>query len=84
MKDKSMVFGEGQQSSNKNTEKCREMHRRGKNRRIKGNPNVYKGKTDVCKRKDVELLVRDAEVAFYLTNPSIFGWVVLFSFTSVR
>ena len=45
------------------------------------------GKTDVCKRKDVELLVRDAEVAFYLTNPtnpSIFGWVVLFSFTSVR
>ena len=38
-----MVFGEGQQSSNKNTEKCRGMYRRGKNRRIKGNPNVYYG-----------------------------------------
>ena len=38
-----MFFGEGQQSSNKNTEKCRGMYRRGKNRRIKGNPNVYYG-----------------------------------------
>lgn len=43
MKDKSMVFGEGQQSSNKNTEKCRGMYRKGKNRRIKRNPNVYHG-----------------------------------------
>lgn len=45
------------------------------------------GKTDVYMGKSVELLIRDAEVAFYLTNPtnpSIFGWVVLFSFTSVR
>ncbi len=35
-----MVFGEGQQRSNKNTEKCGRMYERGKNRRIKGNPNV--------------------------------------------
>ena len=35
-----MVFGEGQQSSNKNTEKCRGMYGRWKNGRIKGNPNV--------------------------------------------
>ncbi len=38
-----MVFGEGQQSSNKNTEKCRGMYGREKNRRIKRNPNVSYG-----------------------------------------